>query len=138
MSLDLYLDPVTGDLPDFNRHVVGAELTAQRISVRLQTHVGDWKLERTAGVPWLEILTTKPVDLPALATALAVEVRATPGVGAVTDLSWEQDGRQVEVSMTAIADTGEAIAVAVQPQGIDGNPSIMAALLERVGAIAPR
>ncbi len=138
MSLDILMDPVTGDLPSFTRHARGVEVTRQRILARLQTLVGDWPLDRSAGVDWIGILQQKPVDLPALAATLAVEVRATPGVVSVSGLTWSQEGREITVGMTAVDETGETLEVVAAPAGLDGNPSISVLVAGHAGAIAPR
>lgn len=137
MSLDVLLDPVTGDLPDIALHGTGPVLTAQRIKVRLETHLRDWKLDKDEGIDWISILGAKPVDAESLATTIAVEARSTPGVRSVSDLSWEQVGRTVSVSMRATADEGDTFVVTATPAGLDGNPSITIMFAGHAGAVAP-
>lgn len=126
MSLDLLLDPVTGDLPALTRLWSGLEIIAQRVQIRTLTHRGDWPLDRTAGIDWQRHLSTKPADVDALAAELATEWRAVPGVVEVTSLTAEvtTDGAST-ISAELRTETGETIVPVVSAPGVDGNPSIV-------------
>lgn len=136
---DILLDPVTGDLPAFSRMVSGKSITGQRISCRLQTHVGDWPLDKDAGIDWVSLLGQKPSDIEGLAAILALEVLSVPGVIAVEDLtSTETSPGEVQITMTAVTEQNETVPVVVTPQGIDGNPSIyVGGVLAHAGTVTP-
>lgn len=114
-----------GDLPNFTRHASGMEVIAQRVRVRLGTHLGDWPLDTTVGVDWIKHLSQKPVDLPALAAVLSLEILAVPGVTGVQDLTWAQTGTSATISATVRTSLGESLQVVVVPQDRTGNPSIV-------------
>lgn len=72
---------------------VDAEATAQNVRTRLQTLQGEWFLDTTAGVPYLnnatvsKAITDKPAD-PAWADAvIQAEILDTDGVQAITSYS---------------------------------------------------
>lgn len=63
--LSFYVDPSTGDI-EFDEHqrlrtVDGIEAQKQRLRLRLATRLGEWFLDNTFGVPWLD-LVEKGVD----------------------------------------------------------------------------
>jgi hypothetical protein len=125
MSLDILMDPDTLDLPDFTRHSTGVAVVAQRVRARLETFLGSWPLDRSVGMDWLGILTTKPFDEDGFLTLLAVEMADTTGVLAVETLDLERDGQSVSVRAMLRVDPGEtSITVIVSPAGLDGNPSV--------------
>lgn len=123
-SPDILMDPDTLDLPDFTRHASGLEIIAQRVRCRLQTHLGDWPLDTSAGVDWIGFLGRKPVELAAMAASLAVEILGTPGVTQVQDLEWSQDGDSATITASVLTELGESLDLVVVPQDAAGNPSI--------------
>lgn len=123
-SPDILMDPVTGDLPAFARHVSGMEIIAQRVRIRLTTLLGDWPLKRAAGIDWIGILGTKPFDAEAATAVLVLEMVDTPGVTGVSDVEFSQAGDTYTITATLLTEVGENIAVRIDPQGFDGNPSI--------------
>ena len=120
---DVLMDPLTEDLPAFTRLSRGLEAIGQRVRIRMGTHVGDWPLDKTAGIDWTAILATKPLDLAGLAALLALEVLDTPGVLNVQDLEWSQDGGTASISATVLTECG-VLPVVIQPQDAAGNLSI--------------
>jgi hypothetical protein len=123
-AIDILMDPVTLDLPDFTRHQAGLSVIAQRVRARLETFLGSWPLERSVGMDWLGILTSKPFDEDGFLTTLAVEMAATPGVLAVESIELTRDGQAVEVRAMLRVESGEILTVVVSPTGLEGNPSI--------------
>ena len=87
----LYIDPETNDLAFNNvghlRIVQGAEAVGQHVRQRLKTFEGEWFLDGSAGVPWLEEIMGGAYD-PALAEAVVkAEILDTPGVTEITSFS---------------------------------------------------
>lgn len=87
----LAIDQDTRDLflaPDGNLATVkDAEAVAQHVRQRLSTYKGEWFLDTTAGVPWLEQIMGKGYD-PALAEAVVkAEILDTHGVVEITSFS---------------------------------------------------
>lgn len=79
---DLYLLP-NGNLAT----VTAAEAVGQHARQRLQTHEGEWFLDTTAGVPWLNDILGAQYD-PALAESVVKnELLNTDGVTEITSFS---------------------------------------------------
>lgn len=79
---DVYLDE-TGNLA----FVHGAEAVGQHARQRLKTFRGEWFLDTTAGVPWLDQIMGKGYN-PALAEALVkAEILGTDGVTGISTFS---------------------------------------------------
>lgn len=67
--------------------VVEAEAVGQHARQRLQTHAGEWFLDRNCGVPWLDQVLGRQYD-PALAEAVVkAELLDTDGVEEITSFS---------------------------------------------------
>ena len=89
--IGLALDPLTNDLflrPNGELAVVrDAEAVGQHVRQRLKTFEGEWFLDTTAGVPWLDQILGKNYD-PALAEAVVkAEILDTDGVTEITAFS---------------------------------------------------
>src|SRR5690606_17790014 len=87
----LAIDEATNDLylaADGNLAVVtDAEAVGQHVRQRLQTFLGEWFLDTTAGVPWLDQILGKNYD-PALAESVVkAEILATDGVEEILSFS---------------------------------------------------
>ncbi|MGV4796119.1 hypothetical protein [Rhizobium sp. F40D2] len=87
----LAIDPVTDDLflrSDGNLATVSdAEAVGQHVRQRLTTFSGEWFLDKTAGVPWLDDILGKAYD-PALAESVVkAEILNTDGVTEITSFS---------------------------------------------------
>lgn len=79
---DLSID-ASGDL----ELVYDAEAVGQHTRQRLQTHVGEWFLDTSVGVPWLKQILGKGYD-PALADAVTKAcILGTDGVTEITTFS---------------------------------------------------
>jgi hypothetical protein len=91
MSIDVGLDTQTGDLPAFSRHIRAEALAIQRIKTRLRTFLGDWLLDTTVGLPYVEWKQQKPPDTIAIGATVQAEIEATTGVERVDnfDASFE-------------------------------------------------
>lgn len=79
---DLYLD-ASGDLA----MPTDAEAVGLHVKDRLETYIGEWFLDNTAGVPWLSQILGKGYD-PALAEAVVkAEILDTDMVTEITSFS---------------------------------------------------
>lgn len=134
LAIGIVMDEDTLDLPVFTRMTSGLSFIAQRVRVRTLTHLGDWKLDKSAGMDWLSFLNgQKPADAEGLAATLAIEWAGTPGVVAVEDLSWDDaTPGTVNISATLRTVTGETMTALVQAPGVDGNPGIIVRASGRV------
>lgn len=111
MSFDVYLDPLTGDLPEVSSFVRDEELTVQRARVRLQTFYGEWILDQFVGIPYIVWREQKPPDVDAIVSVLRAEIAGTPGVIRVTAIegSFDIATRKVTVSGEAVIEGPEQV-----------------------------
>ena len=85
------IDPATNDLflaTDGNlATVTRAQAVAQHVRQRLKSFSGEWFLDTTAGVPWLDQVLGRQYD-PALAeSVIKAEILNTDGVTEITSFS---------------------------------------------------
>lgn len=92
-----------------------AESVAQRVKTRLYLLNGEWFLDTTAGVPYLQKIATKPADLAYAESVLKQTILQTDGVATISQ--WQADlnrnNRRLSVScnVTTIYGTTENIMV---------------------------
>lgn len=107
MTIDVLLDS-DGDLPARTVMSRGMAITAQRISLRLHRHLGEWFEDTTAGIPWMEWKQAKPFPLADASARLRQTVEETPGVIRVEDWTDDYDGLgAASFSGVAICEEGE-------------------------------
>jgi len=104
MKLDSYLDDL--DLPARRRLISGIDLVAQRIRVRLSTHRGEILRDVSIGMPWVDILSTKPVPLSTVRAQARRQALAVPGVTAVTNVQASASGGNIALSLDVTTDEG--------------------------------
>lgn len=105
--IGLAIDPATNDLflrPSGDLAMVNdAEAVGQHVRQRLKTFEGEWFLDTTAGVPWLDQILGKNYD-PALAEAVVkAEILDTDGVTEITSFSVSFDRATRGLIMRSIA-----------------------------------
>lgn len=86
---DVILDSITGDLPAHCILTSGRDAIRQRVEVRLRTVLGEWFLDRAAGLPWSTWLGSKTTPPEVISARVRSEVAGTPGVTAVTSWTFE-------------------------------------------------
>lgn len=106
--IGLSLDPNTNDLHfDASNNLVmvtDAHAVGQHVRQRLKTFEGEWFLDRTAGMPWLEEIMAHKFN-PALAEAITkVEILDTDGVTEITSfsVSFHQQTRDLRIRDVAL------------------------------------
>jgi hypothetical protein len=124
-SPDVLMDSTTEDLPAYSRMVSGMAVIAQRVRIRLTTLLGNWPLDRAAGIDWIGILGSKPFDAEAAAATVVLEMVDTPGVTGAANLDFDQDGDVFRMSCSLATEYGQDIPVVIEAPGIDGNLSIV-------------
>ncbi|MEJ8308613.1 hypothetical protein [Agrobacterium larrymoorei] len=104
IRVGLSLDEATNDLflnPDGSLALaVDALAVGQHARQRLQTHSGEWFLDTTCGVPWLDQVLGRSYN-PALAESLVrAEIMNTDGVTEITScsVSFERNTRGVVIN----------------------------------------
>lgn len=113
MATDLYLDPVTNDIelvPDTGqlRLISGVDLVAQRIRLRIKTHLGEWPLDITAGLNWKDVIFVKNPNLAQVSADIRSIILDTPGVDRFAEdgflLSLDRVSRELTVDYTVFVD----------------------------------
>jgi hypothetical protein len=89
----------------------GIEAVRQDATARLRFIRGEWFLDATVGLPYFTDVFVKAPDLARLRVLFGAELRATPGVGEVTDLALDFDraARQLTWRFRATSDLGEVV-----------------------------
>jgi len=100
--IGIALDPATNDIHFLGGNlamVTGAHAVGQHVRQRLKTFQGEWFLDTTAGVPWLEQIMGSEYD-PALAGAVVkAEILDTDAVTEITafSVSFNRTLRRLEI-----------------------------------------
>jgi hypothetical protein len=71
----------------------GADRVAQQIKINLLAFLGEWFLDITFGVPYLEQVLVKNPRMAAVETILRRHIKSVPNVKKVTSLSFDWDRR---------------------------------------------
>ncbi|KQT52230.1 MULTISPECIES: hypothetical protein [unclassified Aureimonas] len=79
--------------------VADAEAVGQHAAQRLQTFESEWFLDTTAGVPWLERIMGRKVDLPLAESVMKAEIMDTNGVTGIEafDLRFDRKPRRLNL-----------------------------------------
>jgi hypothetical protein len=97
---DLYLD-ATGNLA----MVRDAEAAGQHVRQRLMTFEGEWFLDTTAGVMWLQEIMGRAENLSLAEGVIKAEILDTEGVTGITDFSirYFRGNRQLDVPHATVS-----------------------------------
>jgi hypothetical protein len=93
---------------------VNAEATAQNVRTRLQTIQGEWFLDTSAGVPYVDndyvtkAITDKPADVPFSEAVMQQEILDTDGVSTLDSFStsFNRTKRALSVAATTTTEFG--------------------------------
>ena len=118
MRLDTYLDGL--DFPDRRRLVSGIDLVAQRIRVRLATHKGEVLRDVSIGMPWVAVLSSKPVPLATVRSHARKQISAVKGVVSVSNVQATASGGTISVSADVSTDEG-AVSISATIQDHDAR-----------------
>lgn len=122
MSYDVQL--IDGDLPAVTQHITGNDLTVQRLTLRLGTFLGEWVLDTSVGLRYVEWLQQTPPRVDEIGADLRREVETTPGVVRVDNWLGSYDGRTLSFSADVVVDDGTVLSLVVVPPAISaGNTS---------------
>lgn len=85
-----------------------ADRVAQQIKINLLAFLGEWFLDTTFGVPYLESILVKNPRMPAIETILRKHIKSVPNVIRVDSLSldWDRRTRYLYVDFQADTDLG--------------------------------
>ena len=108
MFIGLCIDPETNDLclrDDNNlEFVYDAEAIGQHVRQRLKTFQGEWFLDTTAGVPWLDKILGYEYDSALAVAVVKAEILDTEGVTDITSFSvgFRRETRELAIRQVEI------------------------------------
>lgn len=108
MALDLALasdHDLDVDLLGRASFVDGADRIAQQVKITLLAFMGEWFLDTTFGVPYLEDILVKAPDRASIEGILRARIRAVPGVERVRSLDLQVERQQRVLRVAFDADT---------------------------------
>jgi hypothetical protein len=107
-----------------NNYAATGEATGQRLRTRLLLILGEWFLDTTAGVPWLQPpdSDTRPImggprDLQYSEGVLKAAILGTDGVATLDSFSMTFDGTTRKLSVSASGTTADGDAFNIQVTG---------------------
>lgn len=118
MAVDTQM--VNGDFPLRARYITGVDLTIQRIEVRLRMFLGEGILDKTLGIPYVQIVSERALEEVAFASQVRRLILQTPGVIALRQFSVVKKDRAVRVSGLIIMGDREAVAFSLEPTPTTG------------------
>ena len=92
----------------------GAEVV-QHVRSRLLFYRGEAPLDTTQGVPYLQQIFGKPVDLPLAESILKTEILQTPGIAELIDfgLQYDSETRRLAVDFEASTTFGTVVGATI-------------------------
>ncbi len=81
------------------------EAVGQNVKSRLQLLQGEWFLDTSAGVPYLQQIAVKPANLPLAAALIKAQILGTDGVSAITDFAMNFDTGTRRLTVTCTVQT---------------------------------
>lgn len=139
LEFDVFLDPVTQDLPINPVHISGTDLVLQRVTLRLQRFLGEWILDTSVGLPYLAWVQQKPPDVIGITAVLRTEIATTPGVARVDDFTgvFAFQTRTLRFAGIVRLDNEEAVTSEILvPIPAVGNSTPAVVMFQRSGFIA--
>ncbi len=93
-----------GDLPEFTSLISGVDALAQRLLMRLQTHLGEWFADPTVGLPWRQWAGLRPLPPGLVRARVRAVVESLPGVTAVRDVvvTADDDTRSMDIDIDVV------------------------------------
>lgn len=115
MAFDLLLDD-SGDIATPARTATGLALIKQRIHRRLRTIEGDWFLDPTKGLPYLDWIATKPPPVASISAETRQAVADVPGVVRVEewDATHDPETRTIAITGVVVTDTDDALTLRIE------------------------
>lgn len=111
MAYDLAMNVASGDLAMKGRDLFvinNAERVAQQILITLRFWLGEWFLNTTEGVPYLEYVLIKTPNLSHIRQIFTEAIMKVEGVSKVTsmELAFDRENRQLHVTYEAVTEYG--------------------------------
>lgn len=125
MAYDLALDAKTHDIvvtADSDVFFIdNAERVAQQIKIQLLTMLGEWFLDITHGVPYLEYILVKNPNFELIRQILKEQIQNVDDVEAVNSLELDYDSHQRRLSVTYAAETNYGLVTRREVLGYGNN-----------------
>ena len=125
MAYDLALDAKTHDIvvtADSDVFFIdNAERVAQQIKIQLLTMLGEWFLDITHGVPYLEYILVKNPNFELIRQILKEQIQNVDDVEAVNSLELDYDSHQRRLSVTYAAETNYDLVTRREVLGYGNN-----------------
>ena len=106
---DIYFEQlphVTGQERRYQIKVIdGADKVAQQIKMTLLTFLGEWFLNITFGVPYLEDILIKNPKLPSVENILRLKIKSVPDVERITEFRMDFNRRDRTLQVAFVAET---------------------------------
>ena len=112
------------DLQRAQAAITGLDFVLQRITIRLNTGLGEWPIDPTKGLPLTTVFVERPFPRARVTALIVAEIAGTPGVGSVVDVvdSFDVETGVYRLQVAIIADEeSEAVTLAVEQLGPGGN-----------------
>lgn len=111
MIYDIALNKSTHDIVINDNDVLligNAERVAQQIKITLWEWYGEWFLDSTQGIPYLEYITVKNPNINHIKSILSAAMLAIDGVTSVDSMTmdFDKENRQLTVTYTATTSYG--------------------------------
>ena len=100
---------VDGDLPEITQHMTGIQLTMQRVSIRLQTFLGEWILDTSKGIDYLGLSDISPAPVEAFSAILRAETLAASGVVSISKWVATFDKPSQKISIEGVIETDDGV-----------------------------
>jgi hypothetical protein len=88
----VYLAGTPPDLVGQNRWITGPEKIVQAVTIRLGRFRGEWLLDPSSGLPWMEWVGKKKLTEREVLEQVRFEILRTTGVLGINNLSFVQTG----------------------------------------------
>ena len=125
MAYDLALDAKTHDIvvtADSDVFFIdNAERVAQQIKIQLLTMLGEWFLDITHGVPYLEYILVKNPNFELIRQILKEQIQNVDDVEAVNSLELDYDSHQRRLGVTYAAETNYGLVTRREVLGYGNN-----------------
>jgi hypothetical protein len=117
--------PIPSVVPSIQKYEIwaieGADKVAQQIKINLLTLLGEWFLDNTWGVPYLEEILIKNPHMPSVETILRNHISSVPSVIRITSfgIGWDRKMRTLSVQFACDTDLGpiqESVKLEVLPR----------------------
>lgn len=122
--LDLALDAKKHDLIFADNDVIfidNAERVAQQIKIQLLTFMGEWFLDITHGVPYLEYVLLKNPNFTLIREIFREQILSVEDVSGVVDIDLEFDDAARELTLYYKAETDYGLVARKEKLGYGAN-----------------